>query len=164
MAVGRPAARRTPAARLLGPLVPVALLVALAAAGCSGDDPEKPEADPSAPLSEIAVDCDRYADTAQRITEAQTALYDGKDSPDDEGAVDDLVAELDALKDEAPDDVDTALTDLGAGFRSAEELLASPGATDGTELTEVASSLAEDSETVTTWILDQCGRPESQGR
>lgn len=145
-------ARVGPSARLLG------LLVALAVAtGCSGD-PETPEADPSAPLSDITVDCDRYADTAQRITDAQTALYDGTDSPDDTEAVDELVSELDALKDEAPDDVDTALSDLGAGFRSAAELLASPDQNDGADLTEVASSLAEDSQTVTAWILDQCGR------
>lgn len=143
---------RGPAARLLGLLVALAL-----ATGCSGD-PDEPEADPSAPLSDITVDCDRYADTAQRITDAQTALYDGKDSPDDAEAVDALVAELDGLKDEAPDDVDTALTDLGEGFRSAEELLESPDGTDGADLTEVASSLAEDSQTVTAWILDQCGR------
>lgn len=143
------------ASRLLG------LLVALAAlTGCSGDpgDPREPEADPSAPLTDVTVDCERYADTAQRITDAQTALYDGKDSPDDTEAVNELVAELDALKDEAPDDVDTALTDLGAGFRSAKELLEEPDGTDGAELTEVASSLAEDSQTVTAWILDQCGQ------
>lgn len=160
--VGRPAARRAPVARPLAPLL--GLLVALAVAtGCS-EDPDEPEAEPSAPLSEVTVDCERYADTAQRITDAQTALYDGRDSPDDAAAVDDLVAELDALKDEAPDDVDTALTDLGAGFRSAEELLASPEGNDAAELAPVASSLAEAGETVTAWILEQCGPQEFQGR
>lgn len=148
-------ATRGPAARLL------VLLAALAVVtGCSSD-PDEPEAEPGAPLTDITVDCDRYADTAQRITDAQTALYDGKDSPDDATAVDALVAELDALKEEAPDDVDTALTDLGAGFRSAQELLASPSATggaDGAELTTLATALAEDSQTVTAWILEQCGQ------
>jgi hypothetical protein len=137
------------------------LLAALAVAGglsaCSSD-PEQPEADPSAPLSDVAVDCDRYEDTAQRITDAQTALYDGKDSPDDTAAVDALVTELDALKDDAPDDVDTALTDLGAAFRSAQQLLEAPTGDDGAELAALASSLAEDSQTVTAWILDQCGQ------
>lgn len=141
---------RRPAPLLLG------LLVALAvASGCS-DDPDEPEADPSAPLSDVTVDCDRYEETAQRITDAQTALYDGKDSPEDATAVDDLVGELEALEDEAPDDVDTALSGLADGFRSARELLADPQSGDPGELATLSASLAEDGQAVTTWILSQC--------
>lgn len=132
------------------------LLAALAVAtGCSGD-PDEPVADPSAPLSDVTVDCDRFEDTAQRITDAQTALYDGKDSPDDAAAVDELVAELEALQEEAPDDVDAALTGLAGGFRSAQELLADPQAADPSELAALSTTLAEDGRTVTTWILSQC--------
>ncbi|WP_182376436.1 hypothetical protein [Nocardioides sp. WS12] len=149
-----PSDRRGPAARFLG--LPAALAVlALLCGGCS-DDPDESDADPSAPVTDITVECDRFEDTAQRITDAQTALYDGKDSPADAEAVDTLVAELDALKDDAPDDVDTALTDLGEGFRSAQELLADPSAADGAALAELAPGLSEDSQTVTTWILSQC--------
>lgn len=148
--VGPATATRGPAARLLG------LLAALAvASGCSGD-PDEPDADPSAPLSEIAVDCDRYEDTAQRITDAQTALYDGKDSPDDATAVDDLVGELEALEEEAPDDVDAALRGLADGFRSAQQLLADPGTADPGELSTLSAALAEDGRAVTTWILSRC--------
>lgn len=150
MALGPATATRRPAAFLLG------LLVALAvASGCS-DDPDQPEADPSAPLSDVTVDCDRYEDTAQRITDAQTALYDGKDSPDDATAVDDLVGELEALEEDAPDDVDAALRGLADGFRSAQELLADPDAADPSELSTLSATLAEDGQAVTTWILSQC--------
>lgn len=148
--VGPATATRAPAARLLG------LLVALAvASGCSSD-PDEPEADPSAPLSDVAVDCDRYEDTAQRITDAQSTLYDGKDSPDDAVALDELVGELEALQDEAPDDVDAALTGLADGFRSAQELLADPATADPSELSTLSAALAEDGQAVTTWILSRC--------
>lgn len=150
--VGPAAARRGPATRLLG------LLAALAVAtGCSGD-PDEPGADPSAPLSDVAVDCDRYEGTAQRITDAQTALYDSKDSPDDATAVDDLVAELEALQEEAPDDVDAALTGLAEGFRAAQRALADPRGADTGDLAGLATALAEDGQAVTAWILDECGR------
>lgn len=138
-------------------LIPLALAaLALTLVGCS-DDPDEPDADPSAPVTDITVECDRFEDTAQRITDAQTALYDGKDSPEDATAVDSLVTELDALKEDAPDEVDTALTDLGEGFRSAEQLLADPNEADGAALAELAPALSEDSQTVTAWIIDECG-------
>lgn len=148
--MGSGLSRRGPASRILGGLVALVLV-----AGCS-DDPDKPTADPSAPVTDITVECDRFADTAQRITDAQTALYDGKDSPDDATAVASLVSELDALKDDAPDDVDDALTSLGEGFRSAQELLADPTPENTAELAELAPGLSEDSQAVTAWILSQC--------
>ncbi len=140
-------------------LRPVALLaaLALACAACSGDKDASPP-DPSASLTDIAVDCDRYEDTARRITEAQTALYDGKDSPGDASAVDELVAELEALEDEAPDDVDTALAGLADGFRTAEQVLAAAPSADAAELPRLSTGLAEDSQVVTAWILEQCGQ------
>lgn len=150
--VGPANARRRPAALLLGPLVALAV-----ASGCS-DDPDKPDADPSAPLTDVAVDCERYEDTAQRITDAQKALYDGKDSPDDATAVDALVTELEALEEEAPDDVDGALAGLADGFQSAQQLLANPDAADAAALAELAPALAEDGQAVTAWILDECGQ------
>lgn len=143
---------RRPAARVTGLLAALVL-----AAGCSGD-PDEPVADPSAPLSDVTVDCDRYEATAQRITDAQTALYDGTDSPDDATAVDALVAELEALEEEAPDDVDAALTGLAEGFRSAQQLLADPEDADAGELAALSSTLAEDGQAVTAWILEQCGQ------
>ena len=109
-------------------------------------------------LTEITVECARYADTAQRITDAQTALYDGKDAPEDDAAVDALVKELDALQEGAPSDVRSALTDLGEGFRSAQQLLADPTEANRAALAELTPKLSEDSQTVTGWIVEQCGR------
>ena len=74
-------------------ILAVALLVALSA--CTGDDDTaEPEPNPSDPVTEMTVDCDRFADTAMRITDAQTALYSGSGGT---AAIDTLNAELTAL-------------------------------------------------------------------
>ncbi len=138
-------------------LIAGGLAVLVLASGCSGDS-EEPKGAPSTELTEITVECARYADTAQRITDAQTALYDGKDAPEDDAAVDALVKELDALQEGAPSDVRTALTDLGEGFRSAQQLLADPTEANRAALAELTPKLSEDSQTVTGWIVEQCGR------
>lgn len=139
-------------------LITGALAVLVLATGCSGGSGDEPTSAPSTELTEITVECDRFADTAQRITDAQTALYDGKDSPDDAAAVGTLVEELDALKQDAPADVRTALTDLGEGFRSAQRLLAEPTEANRTQLAALTSALAVDGQTVTGWIVEQCGK------
>lgn len=139
-------------------LITGALAVLVLAAGCSGGSGDEQTSAPSTELTEITVECDRFADTAQRITDAQTALYDGKDSPDDAAAVGALVEELDALKQDAPADVRTALTDLGEGFRSAQRLLAEPTEANRTQLAALTSALAVDGQTVTGWIVEQCGK------
>ena len=138
-------------------LIAGGLAVLVLASGCSGDS-EEPKGAPSTELTEITVECARYADTAQRITDAQTALYDGKDAPEDDAAVDALVKELDALQEGAPSDVRSALTDLGEGFRSAQQLLADPTEANRAALAELTPKLSEDSQTVTGWIVEQCGR------
>lgn len=145
-------AQHGPAALITG-----ALAVLVLAVGCDGGSGDEPRTAPSTELTEITVECDRFAETARRITDAQTALYDGKDSPDDAAAVDALVEELDALRPEAPPDVRTALTDLGEGFRSAQQLLADPTEANRATLAELTPQLSEDGRTVTGWIIDQCG-------
>lgn len=146
-------AQHGPASLILGGLAVLAL-----ATGCSGGSDDTPKGAPSptsAELTEITVPCERFAGTAQRIVDAQTALYDGKDSPEDATAVDALVRELDALQQDAPADVRRALTDLGEGFRSAQRLLADPAA-DSAELAALTPALTEDGQLVTTWIVSQC--------
>ena len=142
--------RHGPAALTIGALAVLVLL-----GGCSGGSDE-PKAGSSGGMHEMSIECARYAGTAQRITDAQTALYDGKDSPADATAVDDLVTELEALKKEAPDRVDAALTDLEDAFRSAQRLLKGGAGADSADLTLLATQLADDSQAVTAWIVSRC--------
>lgn len=138
-----------------------ALALALAAtlAACS-DDPESesesrsPSASPDAPLTEVTISCPEFEDTAKRITEAQAELYGGTA---DSETIDELVAELDALKEGAPPDVQAALTDMGAGFRDAAELLENPTRENQAKLAELAPKLSEDGQTVTAYITSKCG-------
>jgi hypothetical protein len=88
-------------------------LVLVSLTGCGGSN-DKPS---SAPMTEIAVRCDRYADTAKKITDAQKQIYGGTGGGAE--AVASLRSELDGLKDGAPADVKAALTELGDAFEQA---------------------------------------------
>lgn len=136
-----------------GVAVVVASLAGAAAmlSGCSGDDAK--DTRPSAPLTEITVECDKFADTAQRITDAQTELYTGTGG---KAAIDQLVGELEQLEEGAPADVQTALENLADGFRDAQELLADPSAENKEKLTEVSQSLAKDGQRITAYIVSKC--------
>ncbi|GAA3652058.1 hypothetical protein GCM10022237_09880 [Nocardioides ginsengisoli] len=146
-------AQRGPAALTAGAL---AALVLFGGCGGSSHDPKADASSGATTLPGISLHCAKYADTAQRITDAQKALYDGHDSPGDATAVDDLVAALEAVKKEAPAQVDAAVTDLEDGFRSAQRLLRSGDPADSADLDLIAVQLAEDSQVVTTWIAGQC--------
>ena len=147
-------------------ILAVALIASLAA--CS-DDPEADapsDDDPTASLgsasgtaepsvTEVTVDCPEFADTAQKIVEAQAELYTpGGDATQ---AIDDLLVELEALKEGAPEDVQQALTDLGSGFQDAATLLEDPTGENQAKLVGLSEQLAEDGETVTGYITEQCG-------
>jgi hypothetical protein len=135
-------------------ILAVALVASLAA--CSDDDPES-DADPHATditMSEVTVDCPQFADAAKKIADAQAALYDGSGGA---GALDDLVAELDALKDDAPDDVDAALDDMADAFRDAAAILENPNPDNQAELADLGEKLSEDSQKITEYITSQCG-------
>lgn len=123
------------------------LVVALSA--CGGD----PDSSPSGEITEMTLACDKFADTAKKITDAQTELYSGTGSTE---AIDTLEAELSALKDGAPTDVQTALTDLTAAFRDAEALLAEPTPENTTKLADLAQKLSEDGQKVAGYITSEC--------
>lgn len=148
-------------------ILAVALVTSLAA--CSDDDPDSDPSsndDPTAAVgtpsgtaepsvTEVTVDCPEFADTAKKIVEAQTELYTpGGDAAQ---AIDDLLVELEALKEGAPEDVQQALTDLGSGFQDAAGLLEDPTSENQAALVELAPQLAEDGATVTGYITEQCG-------
>ena len=144
------------------------LAVGLTLAACSDDDAgsgSSSEADPGAssaadPGSSESgtgrLDCPAYADIAVRIVDTQSQLYAPNRDQDPTEAIDDLVAELETLKADAPRPVQQAVTNLSAGFRSAAELLADPGGTNQTELLALATSLSKDSGRITAYIAKQC--------
>lgn len=134
----------------------LAVVLAAGLAACSDDSDKGSGAteSPSAPLTELTVECAKFADTAKKITDAQTALYSGKGASE---AIDTLVAELDALKEDAPEKVKTALSDMSDAFRSAEEILAKPTQENQAALAELAPKLAADGQTISAYILDECG-------
>ncbi len=131
----------------------LALALVAALSGCSDDPAAKKPAEPSAPMSEITVDCDKFADTAKKINDAQTALYGGTGGQE---AIDSLVTELDALKDGAPADVQEALTDMGNGFRSAAEIMENPTAENQAALAALTPKLADDGKKISDYIVDEC--------
>jgi hypothetical protein len=134
----------------------LALALALSLAACSDDDPKSDgDTNPSdGPFTEVTIDCPQFEDAAQKITDAQAALYDGTGGAD---AIDDLVTELDALKDGAPDDIQAALTDMAAAFRATAEILASPSPDSQDDLADLSARLSSDSRKITAYITSQCG-------
>lgn len=125
-----------------------AVLVASLSA-CGGD----PESSPSDELTEITLACEKFDDTAKKITDAQASLYSGTGSTE---AIDTLEAELSALKDGAPADVRTALTDLSAAFRDAEQILEKPTPENTAKLAAVAQKLSDDGQKITAYIASEC--------
>ncbi len=128
----------------------VAMAIAATLSACTGDG----DGDASDPMTEITVDCAEFEDTTRKIADAQAQLYTGEGGTE---AIETLDAELEALEEDAPDDVDTALQNMRDGFKQAEELLADPTGANKSELAELAPQLAEDSQTITEYIKDECG-------
>lgn len=133
-----------------------AVVLAAALTGCSSDDDPESGKSPSAPVSEITVDCAEFADTAAKITDAQTALYSSAGGAEATAAIETLETELDALKDGAPTKVDQALTAMIAAFRSAQEILEDPTPEAQAELAELTPELSEAGQTITAYIVEKC--------
>jgi ABC-type Fe3+-hydroxamate transport system substrate-binding protein len=133
-------------------LVLTAVLVA-ALSACS-DDEKSSEPEPTASMTEVTVQCDRYADTAKKITDAQTALYSGTGGDE---AIDTLVTELDGLKEGAPADVKAALTELTSAFEDAKVVLENPTPENKAKLADLAPKLSADGQKITAYITSKCG-------
>jgi len=134
-------------------LLVVVLAVALSA--CSGDDDTAdPDPKPSGPVTGIALECAQFADTAEKITDAQTALYSDTGGT---GAIDTLSAELTALQADAPPAIQTALTGMLAAFRDAEEILENPTPENKARLADLSPQLSADGQKITSYITSQCG-------
>jgi hypothetical protein len=129
------------------------VLATVAVAALSGCSEERPKAQPSAPMTEVTISCPEFADTANKITEAQEALYSGSGGA---AAVDTLEAELAALKQGAPADVRAALGDLSAAFRDAQQIMAHPSAEGSAELADLSKKLSADGQKITAYITAKC--------
>ena len=140
--------------RIRSGILAVALVASLSA--CSGGDDDSHDAEPSpsgGPLTEMTIDCARFADTAKKITDAQAALYAGTGGT---ATIDTLVSELTALKAEAPADIQTALTDMEAAFRDAEEILEHPTRENKARLADLSPKLSADGREITAYITSEC--------
>jgi hypothetical protein len=144
-------------------VIALLLLVAtLALAGCesNGGLPRPPGPSSKEPFptgTPIAgVDCPKFKDIAQRITEAQAKLY--TPGADRAAALQALTTDLTALKDEAPADVDPAIDDMIAAFRSATDLIShpSPSAAETEQLRKLGPRLSADSQKITQYITSSC--------
>lgn len=142
-------------------LIPLMMLSG-ALTGCGGDDAPSANATantrlsptaPSGPLTEVTIPCARFEATAKRIAEAQSELYSAGGA---QTAIDELVTELDGLKDGAPADVQKAIDDLVDAFRTASEVLANPTQEDAEKLQELGTELAESGQLVSEYIVSKC--------
>lgn len=112
---------------------------------------------PTYPLSTAAnVDCPKFANIAQRITEAQAKLY--TPGADTAVALTSLQTDLGALKDKAPSDVDSAIDDMVSGLRSAASLVTapSPSAAIADQLRKLGPRLSADSQKITAYVTQAC--------
>lgn len=153
--------------------IALGLALGLTLSACSDDEPESKSssgsssepgssespslADPSAPETEVgSLDCPAYEDIATKIVETQSQLYAPNPDVDPRESVDELVAELETLKQDAPPDVQDAVTSLSEGFQQAAELLSGSQGQNQTELLALATKLSEDSAKITEFIGKQC--------
>jgi anion-transporting ArsA/GET3 family ATPase len=127
----------------------IAAVLLASLTGCGGGSSDKP----SAPMTEVAIACDQFSDTAKKIADAQAELYGGTGSTE---AIDTLVGELDALKDGAPKDVKAALDEMGDAFRKAQEVMKDPTQASTAELADLGPKLSEDSQKITAYIVAKC--------
>jgi hypothetical protein len=148
-------------------IIALVLIPVLAACGGTdkkaGDDPSSAaptKADPSLlatptnPLTEITVPCAKFQAAAREIIAAQTKIYSA--ATGDDGAVTKLVDELNALKDGAPSDVKSALSDLADAFKAIGQLGSRPTAELQAKMTELAPKLSADGQKITAYITSKC--------
>lgn len=125
------------------------LLIPLA--GCSSSHDK-----PSSGMSQMRIDCKRYADTAKKITDAQTELYGSAGGADGTRAVDSLLAQLEALEKDAPADVKAALVEMRGAFEKAQRMMAHPSQEDAAALSALGPQLSKDSQKITAYVVSQC--------
>lgn len=120
-------------------------------AGCSSSDDK-----PSSGMTRMTVDCKQYADTAKKITDAQSELYNPAGGSSGTQAVDDLLGELAGLEKGAPSDVKAALVEMSDAFRKAQNVMSHPSQDDAAALAALGPKLSKDSQKITAYVVSQC--------
>ena len=147
----------------LGRFVAVPVLVAtLSVAGCTSDKkvvgPSRhTSSNRSGPTTSAAnVDCPKFEDVSRGITDAETKLF--TTGPQAAAAANALAAQLAELKKDTPGDVDAAIDDLLAAFRSVADVIAdpSPSADDTAKLRALAPRASADVQKITGYIASKC--------
>ena len=149
-------------AAILAVVLAVLLAGFLTACGGGGDDDSTKTpsgtntrlSSPTSKVTQTTLDCDKYADTAQKIAQAQQELYAGSGGSTD--ALDALKSEMDALKDGAPDDVKAAIDELNDAYAKVQEIIADPSSQAQSDLASMGPKLASDGQTIATYVVSQC--------
>lgn len=146
-------------------IVPVLAIALTACGGGSGTkntgasapaNPQTRLTTPSAPLTEVGIDCPKFAEAAQKIVSAQASIYTGAKA-DVAQALEALKTELAALKDGAPADVSAAIDQLSAAYDQIVQIRNGDMTGEATtKLRELGAELGQDGQKITTYIVSRC--------
>jgi len=146
----------------------LAAVLALSVAACGGgsddkaDDAQTPSsaqtrlatpADNPDDLDDLTVPCKEFSSTAAKIADAQRDLFSG--GADE--AVKTLTAQLEALKDGAPDDVKSAISDFVDAFAKVADMLKDPNSQAQSDLEKLGPKLSESGQKISAYIVSKCG-------
>lgn len=145
----------------------LALVLVATLTGCGGDDKKEASSDTassSAPSitaepSETvdpdvsAVPCAKFLEGQSKAAELQTKLTSGADVSD---LIDAAAKEFDALKINAPEDIQQALDEVKAAFTELAQTYKNPAAVDPETLSVLSSRLAENAQKLNTYIAENC--------
>jgi len=97
--------------------------------------------------------CAKLVAAGLKLNAAQTGLYDGGNAD----ALTTIIAELDALKKDAPADVRSALDDMRSAFQSAQQMLAHNNVTQASsEFAKIGPRLDEDDTVISRYTASKC--------
>jgi hypothetical protein len=141
----------------------VGALGAVLVGGCTGSSTSgKPTVGPPINTSPTALAssghlseyCSKLVAAAAKINSAQAALYGGGSGS--AHAVQELVAQLQALKAGAPAQIGGALDDMITGYQTAQSLLANPTSANKAQLVALAPKLSADAQQIDTYAVSSC--------
>jgi len=127
------------------------------AAAAGSDAPASPPSSDGAPAEAPEVDgkaaCKEFQDALTQSTGIQSKLATGGDISAELKATSDA---LEALKADAPDEVDAALNDMQEAFGLYAEVSEDPTSIDTKELSELATRLGKSGQVLSTYMTELC--------